>query len=234
MWLHAERGSLAGQDVPLDQPSLSIGRGSGNDLVLAEQGVSRQHARIQRVSQGWVLADLGSTNGTLVNDERIAASHLLQPGDRLVIGGSQFVVRQAAEEEGPAEAEVPMPWLTGPQRTLVMILGAVLLVVVLVGVVLLLVSALRPEEIQGEATPTGDIPDLMTVIPIPTEMHEMATSVLPMLPSVLPIFPGGATETPEPGASVPGPAQAGRPAGPLAPTLEAKSAVEVGVGGSSP
>ncbi|MFC2015789.1 FHA domain-containing protein [Chloroflexota bacterium] len=191
VWLYAEQGNLAGQVVPLEQPALSIGRGEENDLVLLEDGVSRRHARIQRVSQGWVLADLGSTNGTFVNGQPIGESYLLRPGDRVVIGSSQFEVRQATGAEAPSEAVGPPPRLAGPQRSLVMILGAVLLVVVLVGAVLLLVSALRPEQLPGDATPTGDIPDLMTVLPVPTEMHDMATSVLPMLPSVLPIFPGG-------------------------------------------
>jgi hypothetical protein len=137
-------------------------------------------------------------------------------------------------ESPPAKGAPQRRRLEGPQRTLVMILGAALLVLVLVGAVLILVSALRPEETTGEATPTGDIPGLMTVLPVPTQMHDMATSVLPMLPSVLPIFPGGATETPEPGASVPDPARAGQPVGAAAPTREASSAVRAGAGAGSP
>ncbi|MFC2023296.1 FHA domain-containing protein [Chloroflexota bacterium] len=230
VWLYAEQGNLAGQDVPLDQPALSVGRGEENDLVLQEHGVSRRHARIQRVSQGWVLTDLGSTNGTFVNGQRIGESYLLRPGDRLAIGSCMFEVRQAAGAESPSEAPESTPWISGPQRSLVMILGALLLVVVLVGVVILLVSALRPKETPGEATATGDIPGLMTVVPVPTALQDMVTSIVPMIP----IFPAGPTETPEPGASNPGPAHAGQLVEPLAPTREADASVRTGVEDGSP
>jgi len=48
-------------------------------------GASRQHARIRRTEDGFVLADLGSTNGTLVNDVPIQ-EHVLDNGDRITIG----------------------------------------------------------------------------------------------------------------------------------------------------
>lgn len=71
-----------------------IGRQSDLDLVLAEDLVSRRHARIT-VRGGLVtLHDLGSTNGTFVNGRRVRETHLAE-GDRVAIGGSLMVLSRA-------------------------------------------------------------------------------------------------------------------------------------------
>jgi len=58
--LLVERGRQAGHRFDLAAPTLSIGRGADNDLVLAEPGASRRHARLERTPQGWQLTDLAS------------------------------------------------------------------------------------------------------------------------------------------------------------------------------
>jgi hypothetical protein len=182
-----------------------MGRGSENDIVLAEHGVSRHHVRIQRVPRGWVLTDLGSTNGTYVNGQRIQDEHLLRAGDRVTIG-STVVEIQLAEEAGawlPEEGEQDTT-ATGRPRSLLMVLGAVCAVLVLVGLVLLLVTLLRPEDAPSEATPANQIEQFITNMPIPTEFQDMMTSVVPLLPSGLPFLPGGETPTPNPDAALPG------------------------------
>ena len=55
------------------------------DVVLQDPGASRQHAEIRRTPRGYVLADLGSTNGTMVNEATVS-ERLLQEGDRITIG----------------------------------------------------------------------------------------------------------------------------------------------------
>src|SRR5262245_46075280 len=66
--------------------SLSIGSLPGSGLLLdATQGVSRRHCQILRISSGYELADLGSTNGTKVNGETIK-KHKLAQGDRIEVG----------------------------------------------------------------------------------------------------------------------------------------------------
>ncbi len=57
--------------VNLDKPTLTIGRGKDNDLVLEGDGVSRKHARLERTATGWRIVDLGSTNGTLMDSSRL-------------------------------------------------------------------------------------------------------------------------------------------------------------------
>ncbi len=78
----------AGQEIPLED-SLEIGRTPNNDLVLGEAFVSSAHARIVRKGQSFVVEDLHSTNGTFVNERRVAEAQL-KPDTRLRIGETVF------------------------------------------------------------------------------------------------------------------------------------------------
>jgi len=79
-------GKYQGGEYPLAQSGdLVIGRSSELDLVLIEDMVSRKHARITLASGGITIADLGSTNGTFVNGEKVRRAELRE-GDRILIG----------------------------------------------------------------------------------------------------------------------------------------------------
>jgi len=81
-------GKYAGGEFPLKpNREIFIGRGSEFDMVLDDDMVSRRHARINTMSADVVLTDLGSTNGTTVNDKAVD-THSLQVGDRVGIGTS--------------------------------------------------------------------------------------------------------------------------------------------------
>jgi hypothetical protein len=71
---------------------ISIGRLPESDVQVVDPGASRQHARILRREDGFVLVDLGSTNGTLVNDE-LAQERRLDDGDRITIGNAVLEFR---------------------------------------------------------------------------------------------------------------------------------------------
>jgi hypothetical protein len=96
--LHFVHGKYAGQEFPLDGESFVAGRSTEADLVLADDAVSRKHARFYaKRGRVWVR-DLGSRNGTHVNGKQ-AQLHCLREGDRLAIGASLVHIerKRAAE-----------------------------------------------------------------------------------------------------------------------------------------
>ncbi|MEJ8859565.1 FHA domain-containing protein [Variovorax robiniae] len=75
----------ATRQVPLDSPQTTLGRDSANRLVIESQRASRRHAVLVKDSGGVWLHDLGSSNGTFVNEQRVTC-HRLQHGDVVVLG----------------------------------------------------------------------------------------------------------------------------------------------------
>jgi adenylate cyclase len=67
-------------------PVVNIGRGDYNDVVIADPSVSTMHAKLQRRETVWILTDLGSTNGTFVEGERLTGEVPLGPGTTLRFG----------------------------------------------------------------------------------------------------------------------------------------------------
>lgn len=63
-------------------------------IALADSYVSTKHARIYRTEQGWLVEDLGSTNGSLVNKTQIVAPTPLQVGDTILVGKTTIEVRR--------------------------------------------------------------------------------------------------------------------------------------------
>jgi serine phosphatase RsbU (regulator of sigma subunit) len=88
--LIVESGPLAGASFSFDC-QVVIGRGELVDVRLDDVTVSRRHAEVRPVLGTWELVDLGSANGVLLNDERIAAPRALKDGDRVGVG--QIVLR---------------------------------------------------------------------------------------------------------------------------------------------
>ena len=71
---------------------MSIGREQDNDLPLDDPELSRHHAVIEAAANGWQVRDLGSSNGTRVNDQRISAPVLLQVGEVIELGDTQLTL----------------------------------------------------------------------------------------------------------------------------------------------
>lgn len=86
--LVALSGPLTGQRFPISQP-LEIGREGGTILLGFDSSVSRRHARIEATSNGVQLIDVGSTNGTFLNDQRVQST-TIRPGDLVRIGVTTF------------------------------------------------------------------------------------------------------------------------------------------------
>jgi hypothetical protein len=82
---------------------ITIGRSRTNTISIASKAVSRNHVRIELTRDGWSIADLGSLNGTYVNDIRITSA-FISDGDKVTVGAytisfSPEPVQEAAQEE---------------------------------------------------------------------------------------------------------------------------------------
>jgi len=109
--------------VELDGGRLSMGKGDRNDIVLDDSTVSRLHAALERFDEGWCIADLGSSNGTYVNGDRIWGQHRLRHGDEVRIGRTRLLFRSSSDvgvsrTEGEGEA----PALTARERDVLLVL----------------------------------------------------------------------------------------------------------------
>ena len=84
-----EPGKALGESIVVGQARVSLGRSHVNSAVLDDPEVSKFHAEIVATRDGYVLKDLGSSNGTWVNG-RMIQSHRLTPGDVIEFGGEKF------------------------------------------------------------------------------------------------------------------------------------------------
>ncbi len=130
------------QRIPLTQSPLTIGRAEHNQIVLAGNGISRTHVRLERTASGWYVTDLGSTNGTLLDEQHLNphTPYLWTAGAYLQLGPCrlQWVVASLATVAAPAPL-FAVPPSGSPQpsvgvnraRSLPLWLAAVVAVVVL-------------------------------------------------------------------------------------------------------
>lgn len=91
--LYVQRGVGSDDEVLWEQPQLTVGRDSTNDIVIEHKLASRRHARFEKAEVGFYIRDLDSTNGTFVNGQRIEGAHLLRNNDEVWIGDTVIVFR---------------------------------------------------------------------------------------------------------------------------------------------
>ena len=110
------KGFNKGAEFPLELDEITIGRGEDSDIVLNIAEVSRKHAVLTKAEEGYMIRDLGSTNGTFVDKKAIGGKYLLKPGDTVMLGDAIYLTYQADADpeetlvsprpEQPAAAEV--------------------------------------------------------------------------------------------------------------------------------
>jgi pSer/pThr/pTyr-binding forkhead associated (FHA) protein len=97
--LVVKAGPNPGSAFDLSKEVTLMGRDVTNDISLGDPEVSRQHARLTRTPGGYVLEDLGSTNGSFVNGERLVAPRVLTSGDLLGMGENVTLSFEGASPE---------------------------------------------------------------------------------------------------------------------------------------
>ena len=95
------------QQIPLDKPVVNIGRHRDNDIILDNPKVSRHHAQVRQRSGGYMIFDLDSAGGTIVNGETVSQA-MLDTGDIIELAGTSLLY---VEESQP---RTPKPGATQP------------------------------------------------------------------------------------------------------------------------
>lgn len=127
-------GPTPGVTFPLDGDQIIIGRDASNGVAINDAEVSRKHARMMFQGGKYVLEDLGSTNGTFVNGQRLAGPVVLKAGDVVSLGekivlmydainmdpGATVAVSRKAvqappiQSSAPAYSQPPVPSYSAP------------------------------------------------------------------------------------------------------------------------
>jgi pSer/pThr/pTyr-binding forkhead associated (FHA) protein len=98
-------GLLRGRIMEVRSPLAHVGRGSHNDIIVADESVSDSHAKLQRREDGWYVVDMGSTNGTYVGGRRIEAEAPLVGAPDVRFGGVKFIFRVAEGMAGGSASQ---------------------------------------------------------------------------------------------------------------------------------
>ena len=106
MKLKVISGKHVGTEIAITGPKFMIGRAEDNHLRPSSELISRHHCELLIEGTKASLKDLGSRNGTLVNDQRVEGERVLQSGDRLTIGQLEFEVLLTHQLGGPKRPKV--------------------------------------------------------------------------------------------------------------------------------
>lgn len=97
-----KQGPAPGKTFEFAKNQLHIGRDINNEIVINDSEVSRRHCRFTLVGDSYTLEDLGSTNGTFVNEQRLSAAHTLRAGEMIRLGDTVILVYEMAGVDADA------------------------------------------------------------------------------------------------------------------------------------
>ncbi len=104
VWIYPADAEM-GKRLKLEKEELTIGRGSDVDITIDRDSVSRRHAKIVQSGNQYAIIDLGSTNGTYVNDEPIS-ERTLRDGDLVKIGNAIYKFLSGGNVESAYHEEI--------------------------------------------------------------------------------------------------------------------------------
>ncbi|RKH42339.1 FHA domain-containing protein [Corallococcus sicarius] len=97
-------GPSEGEEFPLSDAEYTVGRSADNPICLQDTSVSRKHITLRRESAGWMVSDMKSGNGTLVNGEPVTDETLLANGDVITMGDSELRYEDTANSTAKVQA----------------------------------------------------------------------------------------------------------------------------------
>jgi pSer/pThr/pTyr-binding forkhead associated (FHA) protein len=169
--LEVTRGPGTGEMLEVDAPVVRIGRAPANEIVLDDDSVSANHARMLYSDGGWKVIDLNSTNGTYVEGVRLAPEVLtpLSEGATMAFGGVKLVFRpdesadpgSVPDAPGPA-AEQQLPDNASGFRLPVWVLALIILAIAIV--IFLVLWGTAPVAL-AEAPHPDLLPDVPVLLP---------------------------------------------------------------------
>ena len=108
-------GADQGREFSIFEQEMSVGRGTGNNVVLNDSSVSREHARLVHEGDGYVIVDLRSANGTFVNGQKVDRAKV-QSGDEIAFGNTRFRFLEIGDVFKPVDAS-GAPVLPGARQS---------------------------------------------------------------------------------------------------------------------
>ena len=127
------------KSVPITGNVITIGRELDNDIALDDLEISRHHARLTRQGSHFIIEDLNSANGTLINNAPLTEPHILRSGDAVSLGEYKLKFEEVPQTVSPSQVLPPVqPAATNPPRSLFpwIIGGGILLITLLALLVL--------------------------------------------------------------------------------------------------
>lgn len=104
-FITVRRGPQAGTIYELDKNTITIGRGSKNDIIIDDNDVSRNHCQLVRLADDFEIHDLESTNGTFINGQRVNGNRLLKSGNLIELGDTITLEYDRGYLDGPYESD---------------------------------------------------------------------------------------------------------------------------------
>jgi hypothetical protein len=202
-----QNGPNPGQIFTIDNNPQTIGRGETCDIFIPDPSLSRQHAQIRVTPNGYVLEDLGSTNGSFVNESPVPGGVLLAPGDMIRLGATlifraeidpdPFAPMAAAAAAAPAPAFTPAGQMQlGSRAFNLWLIGIVAALLVIFLLVAGLVYFRFAPQLTSLSPPVAALPSPASVdTPTPTTETPATSEPSPTPPALQ--FPGVAAAAAE-------------------------------------